>query len=171
MAKPMALGSTMAAAAAVAFGVTTPFVQRLGRQTGPFATATLLYAGAAVVSVASLPRKGAPIKMRDVPRVLAAAILGAAVGPAALAWGLQRTSGVVASLLLSLEAPFTALIAAVLGRETLGPRALSASALMWLASSVLVLGAWTRSPSFGWGSLAVVAATIAWALDNVVGLP
>ncbi len=36
---------------------------------------------------------------------------GAVAGPVALAWGLQRTSGSSASLMLTLEAVFTALLA------------------------------------------------------------
>jgi drug/metabolite transporter (DMT)-like permease len=39
------------------------------------------------------------------------ALFGAAIGPVALAWGLQHTSGTSASLMLALEALFTALLA------------------------------------------------------------
>ena len=49
---PIAVGVALAAIAAVAFGVTTPVVAWAGRGLGPFATAALLYAGAAVASLA-----------------------------------------------------------------------------------------------------------------------
>ena len=48
---------------------------------------------------------------------------GAAIAaPVALAWGLQHTSGVVASLLLSLEAVFTVLLARAIWSEPIGVR-------------------------------------------------
>ena len=47
------------------------------------------------------------------------AAFGAVIGPVALAWGLQRTSGTSASLMLTLEALFTAVLAWRLYRETM----------------------------------------------------
>jgi len=41
---PIALGTLLAALAALAFGVTTPFIQRFGTGLGPFTTAALLCA-------------------------------------------------------------------------------------------------------------------------------
>jgi hypothetical protein len=45
----MSAGGALALASAVAFGATTPFVQRFGEGVGPFTTAALLYTGAASV--------------------------------------------------------------------------------------------------------------------------
>jgi hypothetical protein len=45
---PLILGTTLAALAALAFGATTPFIQRFGTGLTPFATASLLYLGAAI---------------------------------------------------------------------------------------------------------------------------
>ncbi len=86
--------------AAASFGLTTPLVQRFGRGVGPFSTATLLYLGAATVAAATLRRDAeeAPLRGLHVPRLVAMALAGATAAPAALAWGLQRTSGFTASL-------------------------------------------------------------------------
>ncbi len=45
----------------------------------------------------------ASVRRADMPLLLAMTAFGAALGPVALACGLQRTSGASASLLLSLE--------------------------------------------------------------------
>ena len=59
-------------------------------------------------------REPPPLRAGDLPRLVIVASLGAVVAPVALAWGLQRTSGVSASLLLNLEAVFTVLLARAL---------------------------------------------------------
>ena len=66
----------------------------------------------------------------DLPRLLAMAVFGAAIGPVALAWGLQRTSGTSASLMLTLEALFTAVLAWRLYHETMDRRVWAAMALL-----------------------------------------
>jgi len=103
----------LALLAALLFGLSTPLVQHFGRGLGAFATAALLYAGAALVGLALRRPAGREAQLRrtDLPRLLAMAGLGAVIGPVALAWGLQRTSGSSASLMLSLEAVFTVLLA------------------------------------------------------------
>src|SRR5262249_26179047 len=107
---PITAGATLALLSALLFGASTPAVQRLGRGIGPFTTAALLYAGAAAFSVlssavrarASAPSpREAPLGLRHAPRVVAVAMAGALFAPAALAWGLRRSSGVAASLLIN----------------------------------------------------------------------
>src|SRR5689334_11523458 len=102
---PAIRGSLLALAAAVLFGISTPLVQKFGSGVGPFTTAALLYAGAAVAGAVSRRRVEREARMvpGDLPRVLAMAAFGAVLGPVALAWGLQRTSGTSASLMLTLE--------------------------------------------------------------------
>jgi drug/metabolite transporter (DMT)-like permease len=99
------------------------------------------------------------------------ALLGAVVAPVALAWGLQRTSGVTASLLLNLEAVFTVLLARLVWREPVGARVGVAVALMVVAGVLLVWQGRAASVASGWGALAVAGATLAWAGDNVLGRP
>jgi drug/metabolite transporter (DMT)-like permease len=89
----------------------------------------------------------------------------------ALAWGLQNTSGTSASLMLTLEALFTALLAWRLYRETMDGRVWTAMALLLAGGVVLVLDQGLRSESGGaqpWGLLAVLLATAAWGVDNTL---
>ena len=51
---PIARGGLYAVVAALAFGVTTPLIQKLGRDAGAFPTACLLYAGAALAVAVAL---------------------------------------------------------------------------------------------------------------------
>jgi len=169
---PIASGAAFALASAVAFGASTPLVQRLGRGVGPFTTAALLYAGSLLVFVA--PGRGAretPLRMRDAGRLVTVALLGAVAAPMALAWGLQRTSGVTASLSLNLEALFTVLLARVLWHENIGPRVGLAVVAMFAAGVLIVMQGRATSLSAGWGALAVVGATLAWACDSTLGRP
>jgi drug/metabolite transporter (DMT)-like permease len=168
---PFTRGSALALASAIAFGVTTPLVQRFGQHVGPFTTAGLLYAGAAAVSTLPRAAKEAPLRGTDGARLVAVALLGAVAAPVSLAWGLQRTSGVTASLLLNLEAVFTVMLARLVWREPIGARVALAASAMVGAGALLVTAGRTDSAVGGWGALAVVAATIAWAADNVFGRP
>lgn len=93
------------------------------------------------------------------------------MAPVALAWGLQRSSGVTASLLLNLEALFTVLLARALWAEPIGPRVGVALAAMTGGGALLVASGGTWSPAAGWGALAVAGATLAWAGDNALGRP
>jgi drug/metabolite transporter (DMT)-like permease len=165
-------GALLAVGAALAFGATTPLVQHEGRGVGPFATAALLYTGAAFV--AALPpysASGAPLRRSDAGRLLAVALLGALVAPAALAWGLQRTDGVSASLLLNLEALFTVILAWAVWHEPIGARVAAALAAMLAGGVGLVGSGVALSVHAGFGALAVAGATLAWAADNTVGRP
>ena len=172
-ANPIVSGTVMALASAAAFGSTTPLVQRFGRGVGPFTTAAVLYAGAALVSATLVRREQSSWPRRDALRVAVVALLGAVVAPMALAWGLQRTSGVSASLLLNLEAVFTVLLARAIWREPIGGR-IALAVTVIVAGGVVLL--WptagvSRGEAAAAGSLAVVAATLAWAADNVIGRP
>ncbi len=170
-ANPFAVGSGLALASAVAFGVTTPFVQRFGHGVGPFTTAALLYGGAACVSLLPRDRREAPLHGADAARLLVVAALGAVLAPVALAWGLQRTSGVTASLLLNLEAVFTVVLARAVWREPIGWRAAIAAGAMVAAGVLLVADRRAASAAGGLGALAIVGATLGWAGDNVFGRP
>ena len=59
------------------------------------------------------------LRLTDLPRLSAMALFGAGIGPVALAWGLQHASGASASLMLTLEALFTAALSWWLYRETM----------------------------------------------------
>ena len=167
---PILRGSALALLAAALFGLSTPLVQRFGQGLGPFATAALLYAGAALV--AFLQRRGsqaeAPLRRADIPRLLAMVATGAVVGPVALAWGLQRTSGASASLLLTLEAVFTAVLAWRWYGEVLDGRVKTAVALLLAGGALLVIDQGLTGQVQLQGLLAVAVATVAWGVDNTL---
>ena len=167
---PALRGGLLALLAATLFGVSTPLVQRLGLGLGPFTTAALLYAGAAVVG-ALLRQKveqEARVLRADVPRLLAVALFGAVLGPVALAWGLQRTSGTGASLMLTLEALFTAVLAWRLYGETMDRRVWAAMLLLLAGGVLLILDPRLASGGQWLGLLAVLGATAAWGMDNTL---
>ena len=168
--RPALRGGLLALLAATLFGVSTPLVQRFGTDVGAFTTAALLYAGAAAVGVLSRRRieREARVVRSDLPRLLAMAAFGAVVGPVALAWGLQRTSGTSASLMLTLEALFTALLAWRLYREAMDGRVWAAMLLLLAGGIVLVLDQGHSGGARLWGLLAVLLATAAWGVDNAL---
>lgn len=167
---PAVRGALLALAAAVLFGISTPLVQLAGRGLGAFTTAALLYAGAALVAWAlRQPAEAeAPLQRGDAGRLVAMAVAGAVVGPVALAWGLQRTSGASASLMLTLEAVFTAVLAWHWFRETLDRRVIGAMLLLLAGGAALVLEQGLAGTVQVLGLVAVLLATAAWGVDNAL---
>lgn len=167
---PALRGGLLALLAAALFGISTPLVQLFGAGLGAFSTAALLYAGAAAVGLLSRQRieREARLERGDLPRLLAMAAFGAVIGPVALAWGLQHTSGTSASLMLTLEALFTATLAWRLYRETMDSRVWTAMALLLAGGMVLVLDQERTGGGQLWGLLAVLLATAAWGVDNTL---
>jgi drug/metabolite transporter (DMT)-like permease len=167
---PAVRGGLLALTAAVLFGVSTPLVQRFGSGVEAFATAALLYLGAAAAGALLRQRVEHEARMRsgDFPRLLAMAAAGAIVGPVALAWGLQRTSATSASLMLTLEAVFTAVLAWWMYRETMDRRVRTAMLMLVLGGVLLIVNQGRLSGAGLWGLLAVLLATAAWGVDNTV---
>ena len=167
---PALRGGLWALLAAALFGISTPLVQHAGVGLGAFGTAALLYAGAAAMGMLSRRpiEREARLARGDLPRLLAMAGFGAVVGPVALAWGLQHTSGTSASLMLTLEALFTAVLAWRLYHEAVGARVWMAMALLLSGAAVLVLDQGRSGGAQLWGLLAVLLATAAWGVDNTL---
>lgn len=167
---PALQGGFLALLAAALFGVSTPLVQKLGMGMGPFSTAALLYAGAA--GIGALLRQPAEKEARllrsDWPRLIAVALFGAVIAPVAMAWGLQRASGTGASLMLTLEALFTAVLAWRLYGETMDRRVWAAVLLLLGGGIALVLDQSQSGSSQLWGLVAVMVATVAWGMDNTL---
>lgn len=167
---PALRGGLIALLAAVLFGISTPLVQRWGAGIGSFSTAALLYAGAALVG-ALLRRpveREARLRRSDAPRLALMALFGAVIGPVALAWGLQRTSGAAASLMLTTEAVFTAVLAWRWYHESMDRRVITAMTLLTLGGMALVLDRAGAGASPLLGLLAVLLATAAWGVDNTL---
>ncbi len=168
---PALRGGLIALGAALLFGASTPLVQKFGAGVGSFWTAALLYAGAAFAGGLSLrpAAREAQLRQSDLPRLFAMAACGAALGPVLLAWGLAHTSGTGASLMLALEAVFTALLARAIYAEQLDRRTAGAMGLLTAGGVALILdnGQATGSAYLP-GLLAVLGATAAWGLDNTL---
>lgn len=167
---PAMRGGMLALLASALFGISTPLVQRLGAGLGALTTAALLYAGAAVVGALSLRTAAyeARVQRSDAWRLIAMAGLGAALGPVALVWGLQHTSGSSASLMLTLEAMFTATLAWWLYSETMDRRVWTAMLLLLAGGMALVLDQGLQGGAQLLGLLAVLLATVAWGVDNTL---
>ena len=165
-------GVGLAAAAALSFGVTVPLLKKASAGTGVFAAGSLLYLGAAaaagvVVAVRRRSGPGAPLRAGVVARLIGVALLGAVCAPALLVAGVQRTDAVTMSLLLTLEAPFTMLLARLLFHEHLGRRALAAAALVLAGAMLVAVPSGAVGPARA-GAAFVAAAMLAWACDNAL---
>ncbi|MEK8026794.1 DMT family transporter [Pseudaquabacterium rugosum] len=167
---PALRGAVLALLAAALFGISTPLTQRAGTGVGMFTTAALLYAGAALVGLLTRqpPEREARLQRTDLPRLIAMAAFGAGLGPVALAWGLQHTSGTGAALMLTLEALFTAVLARLLYGESLDRRVVIAMVLLFTGGVVLVVDQGRSGTSALLGLAAVLLATMAWGVDNTL---
>jgi len=169
-AQPIRAGVGWSALAALLFGATAPLVKHASTGAGPLASRALLYLGAAIAAAVGLAlhrnRAEAPIRGRQVPALLATALVGGLIAPALLVLGLQRANAASGALLLALEAPFTVLLARLVYGEHIGRRAAAAAVLVF-AGALLVSGPGQAGLALG-GALLVGAATLAWAVDNIV---
>jgi drug/metabolite transporter (DMT)-like permease len=160
-------GTAVGLLAAASFGLSAPFSQRLVAHCDPELLAGLLYAGAAAVLTLGgrvRNRHEAPLRRSDLPTLMLIMLFGGVAGPVLLLVGLERVTAVSGSLLLNLEAPFTALLAVIAFREHLSARG-------WLAGGVIVLGAVVLGGGGAvggdvWGVVLIAGACAAWAIDN-----
>jgi len=163
-------GALLALLAAVLFGASAPLVQKAGTHIGSWMTAALLYAGAAITGLLlrSTTAQEATLQRQHWPRLLLMAFFGAVIGPAALAWGLQHTSGMSASLMLALEAVFTVALSSLFYREQIDRRVGLAILLLTSGGVLLVLDSTESGTPQVMGLLAVMGATMAWGIDNTL---
>jgi drug/metabolite transporter (DMT)-like permease len=96
------------------------------------------------------------------------AAFGAVLGPVALAWGLQHTSGFSASLMLTLEALFTVVLAWRWYGEAMDKRTVTAMLVLLAGGLVLVVEQGNSGGTQLLGLLAVLLATAAWGVDNAL---
>lgn len=163
----MSRGAVRCSIAAILFGVSAPLAAELADDLSPFALAGLLYVGAAL---AVLPVAGRDVPQRDVVRrgrgrLATAVLLGGAVGPVLLGFGLRSASPATSSLLLNLELVFTTIIAGLVFREHLGRRVIAGTGAVVAASLVLAGGA---DADVRLGALLIAGACVCWAIDNCV---
>jgi drug/metabolite transporter (DMT)-like permease len=164
-------GISAALAAALLFGASTPLAKQLLRDTSPLLLAGLLYLGSGVgLSVARLVRdrgwRTPPMTRSEWLWLLLAIGFGGVLGPLLLMLGLARTSASSASLLLNLEAVFTALLAWRVFRENTDRRVVLGMALIVAGAMVLGARGASQAMGFGSGALLIALACLCWALDN-----
>lgn len=160
-------GLVRCSAAAVLFGVSAPLAPRLTDDMGAFTLAGLLYLGAAIAVLPSslTYRPSMPALKASAPRLAGAVVLGGAVGPVLLAFGLARVPAATSSLLLNLELVFTTVVAGLLFHEHIGRRVATGTALV--VAGGVVLG-WSGDPQFRWGAVLIAGACLCWAFDNSI---
>jgi drug/metabolite transporter (DMT)-like permease len=158
---------------AALFGASTPLAKLLLGEISPLLLASVLYLGSGIGLLAWLGLRRAlhlapavsSLSRSDYPWLAAAIATGGVVAPVFLVFGLVRTDGSTASLLLNLEAVLTASIAWLVFRENVDRRVLLGM-LAIVAGGVLL--SWQEIPRAGGlnGPLLIAAACLAWAIDN-----
>jgi drug/metabolite transporter (DMT)-like permease len=157
--------------AALLFGASTPFAKLLVGDVPPILLAGLLYLGSGLgLGLLRLARDrglATPrLPAREWPWFLGAIASGGVLAPVLLMYGLTRSSAANASLLLNLEAVFTALLAWIVFRENAGRRVVLGIALI-VAGGVTL--AWTPGAMVAGaarGAIAIAGAALCWGLDN-----
>jgi drug/metabolite transporter (DMT)-like permease len=164
----MSNGIKAALIAAFLFGSATPLAKLILANTSPWLLAGLFYLGSGIgLAVYRKMTGAAKVNLLREERLwfAGAIISGGVVAPVLLMTGLTSMSASGASLLLNAEGVFTALLAWFVFKENLDRR-------IALGMLVIVLGAiilsWpgTADLSALWPSLAILAACLAWAVDN-----
>jgi drug/metabolite transporter (DMT)-like permease len=161
-------------ASALLFGISTPVAKILVDTVSPVMLAGLLYEGSGLGLLLLLvwrrlsPKRHAFIGMprgKEWGWLAGAILLGGVLGPSALMYGLNVTAASTASLLLNLEAVFTALIAWFLFRENFDQR-IALGMLAIVGGGVLLAWSPGDGATFSSGPLFIMAACLCWALDN-----
>ena len=166
-------GAAAALGAAVLFGLSAPLAKLLLADARPLCLGGLLYLGAGLglllLSIV-FPRlrsrsSEAPLRRADIGLLVPIIAAGGVLGPLLMLTGLSRVSGLVGSLALNLEAPFTILLAVLVFREHLSLRAAGAAAVVLLGVALLSSG---HGGSAGdvLGIVAIAGACLSWAVDN-----
>lgn len=167
----MNLGILYALAAAALFGASTPLTKLLGLNVSPVLLAGLLYSGSGLgLTIVRFVRdhgwKTIGLAATEWPWLFGAIAFGGVVGPVALMFGLTRTSGATASLMLNLEAVLTSLLAWVVFKEN-ADRRIVAGMVAIIAGGVVLAWPQEATQAHDWlGPLAVSLACLCWAIDN-----
>jgi drug/metabolite transporter (DMT)-like permease len=161
-------GVLAALGAAVLFGAAAPLAKRLLQTIDPWLLAGLLYLGSGLglTIYRRLVRAGRVRLARSQVLWFAGAVLaGGVVGPVLLMFGLTGMHASDASLLLTAEGAFTALLAWFVFRENFDRRIALGMAAIVAGAAIL---SWPDDLRFAgaWPALAVVGACLAWGIDN-----
>jgi len=167
----LSAGLAAALASALLFGATTPIAKQLLNGASPLLVAGLLYLGSgvglAVLRFAqdrSLSSTG--LRRSDWPWLAAATASGGVLAPVLLLVGLTHSDAATASLLLNLEAVFTAVLAWLVFHEATSRRVIVGFAAIFAGGLVLAWPAQLAVPGRSLGLVLVAAACLCWGLDN-----
>jgi drug/metabolite transporter (DMT)-like permease len=163
----------IALAAAGLFGASTPAAKLLIGQIHPQLLAGLLYLGSGtgliLLQIGSRflwnEKPEVSLKRTDLPWLVGAVLSGGVAAPILLMTGLTITAAGTASLLLNMEAVFTALLAWFAFKENFDKR------IFWGMVSIVVgslILTWQpgMQQSLSLGSILIIAACFCWGLDN-----
>ncbi len=156
--------------AAVFYAVNVPVSKVLLRSVGPTMMAALLYLGAGIgIGLLSLANKkdravSEQLSKKDMPYVLGMIFLDTAA-PIFLMLGISLGTSANASLLGNFEIVATTVIALFVFKEAVSKRLRAAIALITLSSALLSFEG-TKSFSFSYGSMFVLAAAVCWGFEN-----
>ncbi|MEA3237787.1 DMT family transporter [Pseudomonas mosselii] len=167
----MNLSVLYALVAAALFGASTPLAKLLGVDTPPILLAGLLYLGSGIgLTLVRLVRDRGWQRPRlpagEWPWLLGAIFFGGVLAPVALMFGLTRTAGATASLMLNLESVLTAVLAWVVFKENADRRIVIGMVAIVLGGVVLSWPQETTTAHDWIGPLAVAFACLCWAIDN-----
>ncbi len=161
-------GVAAALASAALFGAGTPLAKLLLAHTSPWLLAGVLYLGSGIgLWVWRLATRAPAVRLQRSERgwLAGAVFTGGLLGPLLLMTGLAGTTASQASLLLNAEGVFTALIAWFVFKENFDRRiALGMGAIV--AGAVALSWPGEAGTTALWPALAVLAACLAWAVDN-----
>lgn len=160
-----------ALAAAALFGASTPLVKLLVGELPALLLAGLLYLGsglglAAIRLLRDRGWKTGGLASGEWRWLAGAIVFGGVLGPVLLVYGLTRTDAGAASLMLNLEAVFTAVLAWVIFKENAGRRIVLGMLLIVAGGAALAWPAAGSGAADRTGLLAVAAACLCWAIDN-----
>ncbi len=166
-------GVGLALAAALLFGLSTPFAKGLVGTIRPQLLAGLLYIGSGtglglfwlVRRVQGAPPPDAPLTRHDLPWLAGAVLAGGVVAPLLLLAGLIGTPASGASLLLNLEGVFTALLAWFVFHENFDRR-IALGMLAIVAGGALLSRQGDARVASAAGPLLIAGACLSWGIDN-----
>ncbi|MFC6296406.1 EamA family transporter [Pseudomonas sp. CCM 7893] len=160
-----------ALAAAALFGASTPLAKWLGVEVSAVLLAGLLYLGSGVgLTVIRFVRdrgwRKSGLTATEWPWLIGAIAFGGVLAPVALMFGLSRTTGATASLMLNLESVLTAVLAWLVFKENADRRIVLGMVAIVLGGIVLSWPQETAAAHDWTGPLAVAFACLCWAIDN-----
>lgn len=163
--------SLLAILAAALYALNMPFSKLLLAEAPPLTLSAFLYIGAGLGMLLlrlfgnqSKSLKISPIEHEERPFIVGMILLDI-LAPALLMFGLRSAEAANASLLNNFEIVATSLVALIIFKERISPKLWIAIVLVTVSSILLSLDT-NATFRFSTGSLLVLAASLAWGLEN-----